>query len=43
MTKGPSPRRGRLLQMALGVSLAVNVVILGALGGGMWRLTLYPS
>ena len=37
MTKGPSLRRGRLLQLALGVSLAVNVMILGALGGAMWR------
>ena len=37
MTKGPSLRRGRLLRLALGVSLAVNVMILGALGGAMWR------
>ena len=37
MTQDPTPRRKRLMRVALGLSLALNVMILGALGGAMWR------
>ena len=37
MTQVPTPRRRRLTRLALGLSLALNVMILGALGGAMWR------
>lgn len=37
MTQVPTPRRKRLMRLALGLSLALNVMILGALGGAMWR------
>lgn len=37
MTQVPKPRRKRLMRLALGLSLALNVMILGALGGAMWR------
>ncbi|MFG6558200.1 periplasmic heavy metal sensor [Sulfitobacter sp. 1A15258] len=37
MTQDPTTRRRRLMRLALGLSLALNVMILGALGGAMWR------
>lgn len=37
MTQEPAPRRARLLKGALAVSLALNLLVVGAIGGALWR------
>ncbi|MEP3687757.1 MULTISPECIES: periplasmic heavy metal sensor [Sulfitobacter] len=37
MTQNPTPRRVRMMRWALGLSLALNVMIIGAVGGALWR------
>jgi len=37
VTRSETPRYRRILRWALGLSLALNLLILGAVGGALWR------
>ena len=37
MIRSETPRNKRILRWALGLSLALNLLILGAVGGALWR------
>ncbi|MEX3314831.1 periplasmic heavy metal sensor [Sulfitobacter sp. PS-8MA] len=37
MTSSKTPRNRRLLRWALGLSLALNLLVLSAIGGALWR------